>query len=97
MQTVDVVIKDAGNTGRGDGLGGGHDMDHLGETANEEDEGVVSAGGEGKIGDEVHGDGLPWGGGDGEGVKESEGGSRGTMLVSLARKTHPDVFSNVVG
>jgi hypothetical protein len=47
MQSIDVVVKNTGHTFRRDGFGGGDDVDQFGETADEEDESVVAAGGEG--------------------------------------------------
>ena len=93
----DGVVEDAGEPFGGDGFGGGDDGDVFGEAVDEEDEGVVAAGGEGKVGDEVHGDGVPGGIGDGEGLEETGGGGGGAVFIGLARGTGGDVLSYVAG
>ena len=84
MVEEDGVVEDAGEPFCGDGFGGRDDMNELGEAIDEEDEGVVAAGGEGKIGDEIHGNGVPWGVGDGEGLEEAGGGGGGAVFIGLA-------------
>ena len=84
METEDVVEEYLGDPFTGDGLGGGNDVDELGEAISEGDEGVMAAGGEGEAGDQIEGDGLPrlvW---DGEGLEEAMGVVRGTNLACLA-------------
>jgi hypothetical protein len=48
-----------------DGLGGGFDDDALGEAIGKAHEGIVAAGGEGEVHDEIHANGLPGVLGDG--------------------------------
>ena len=84
MEAEDVVEVELGDTLTGDGLGGGDDVDELGETVGEGDEGVEAARGEGEAGDQVEGDGLPGLVGDGEGVKKAVRVVGGTELACLA-------------
>ena len=71
MEAEHVVEVKLGHTLTCDGLGGGDDVDVLGEAVSEGDEGVETARGEWEAGDQVEGDGLPRLCGDGEGVEKA--------------------------
>ena len=84
VEAEDVVEEKLGDTLTGDGLGGGDDVDELGEAVGESDEGVMAAGGEWKAGDKIEGNRLPRLVRDGEGMEEAVGMVGGTNLACLA-------------
>jgi hypothetical protein len=71
MKSEHVVEKDL-HCFRGSGCGSrGDEVDHLGKSINEDDDGIKARLGAWELGDEIHGDLFPWLGWDGEWLEEA--------------------------